>query len=111
MGYEAIRPHSRRGRIGGSNVRGSIRFTDRPARRPRSRSPYSPGYRSASPTPILWALGALLGGVVLLLVVLTLTHMGSTDRPADTAVVPSTVAPARPSAPLASCFPFQTSPC
>ncbi|MEU0502032.1 hypothetical protein [Nocardia sp. NPDC005998] len=111
MGYEAVRPHSRRGRIGGSYVRGSVRFTDRPARRPRSRSPYYPGYSSASPTPILWGLGVLLGGVVLLLVVLTLTHMVSPDRPADTAVVPSTVAPARTTAAPQTCFPFQTTPC
>ncbi|WP_280395048.1 hypothetical protein [Nocardia brasiliensis] len=55
--------------------------------------------------PILWALGALVGGVILLLVVLTVTHMGSTARPAGTAVVPSTVAPAPPQ----PCYPFQTS--
>ncbi|MEU4345011.1 hypothetical protein AB0H00_27775 [Nocardia sp. NPDC023852] len=84
-------------------MRGSIRFTERPARRPRSRSPYYPGYRSASPTPILWGLAALL-------VVLTLTHLGSPDRP-STAVVPSTVAPAHTTASPTSCFPFQTSPC
>lgn len=89
---------------------GSVRFTDRRAPRPgRYRSPYFHGYRSASPTPILWALGALVGGVILLLVVLTLTHMGSADGPADTAVVPSTVAPAQPPAPPQPCFPFQTS--
>lgn len=107
MGYETVRGHSRRGRIGGSNVRGSIRFVDRPARRPRSRSGYYPGYRSASPTPILWGLAALLGVPVMLLVVLTLTHLGSPDRPADTAVVPSTVAPAHTTTPPKSCFPFQ----
>ncbi|MEV0032305.1 hypothetical protein [Nocardia sp. NPDC050793] len=87
-------------------MRGSVRFTDRRAPRPRSRSPYYPGYRSASPTPILWALGSLFGGVILLLVVLTLTHMGSTDSTGDTAVVPSTVAPAHSTAPAKSCFPF-----
>jgi hypothetical protein len=57
--------------------------------------------------PILWALGALGGGVVLLLVVLALTHLGSTEHPADTTVVPSTVAPAQPTAPPQRCFPFQ----
>ncbi|WP_040783137.1 hypothetical protein [Nocardia pneumoniae] len=56
--------------------------------------------------PILWGLGALVGGVFLVLVVLTLTHMGSANRPADTAVVPSTLAPAQPTAPPKSCFPF-----
>ncbi|MEV6386884.1 hypothetical protein [Nocardia xishanensis] len=107
MGYEAVRPHSRRGRIGGSYVRGSVRFTDRPApRRGRNRSPYFHGYRSASPLPILWALGVLGAGVVLLLVVLTLTHMGSPAESADTPVVPSTVTPAQPTAPPKSCFPF-----
>ncbi|MGY4103800.1 hypothetical protein ACW2Q0_30210 [Nocardia sp. R16R-3T] len=87
-------------------MRGSIRFVDRPARRPRSRSPFYPGYRSASPTPILWGLAALFGVPVLLLVVLTLTHLGSPDHP-DNAVVPSTVAPAHTTAPPKSCFPFQ----
>ncbi|WP_157129270.1 hypothetical protein [Nocardia amamiensis] len=89
-------------------MRGSIRFTDRraPQRPGRYRSPYFHGYRSASPMPILWRLAALFGGVFLVLVVLTLTHMGSPDRPADTAVVPSTLAPAQPTAPPKSCFPF-----
>ncbi|MFG1796456.1 hypothetical protein [Nocardia sp. NPDC049149] len=58
--------------------------------------------------PILWALGALVGGVFLLLVVLTIANMGSTDSPTGTAVVPSTVAPA-PTVPPQPCFPFQTS--
>ncbi|MEV6135159.1 hypothetical protein AB0L63_03645 [Nocardia sp. NPDC051990] len=89
-------------------MRGSIRFVDRPARRPRSRSPYYPGYRSASPIPILWGLATLVGVPVLLLVVLTLTSLRSPDRPADTAVVPS---PARTTAPPQTCFPFQTTPC
>ncbi|MEV6426358.1 hypothetical protein [Nocardia sp. NPDC051463] len=83
----------------------------RRARPGRYRSPYFHGYHSASPTPILWGLGAVVGGVILLLVVLTLTHMGSTDRPADTAVVPSTDAPAQPTAPPQPCFPFQASSC
>ncbi|WP_433635509.1 hypothetical protein [Nocardia sp. CA-120079] len=86
-------------------MRGSVRFTDRPARRPRHRSPYYPGYRSASPTPILWGLGALFGGAGLVLVVLTLTHLGPGDRP-DNAVVPSTIAPAHTTAPPKLCFPF-----
>ncbi|WP_405164672.1 hypothetical protein OG203_06030 [Nocardia sp. NBC_01499] len=92
-------------------MRGSLRYTDRraPQRPGRYRSPYFHGYRSASPMPILWALGALVGGVVLLLVVLTLTHMGSTDRSTDPAVVPSTVAPAPPTTPPPQCFPFQAS--
>lgn len=109
MGYEAVRPHSRRGRIGGSYVRGSVRFTDRRAPRRGGGSPYVHGYRSASPMPILWALGALAGGVVLLLVVLTLTHMGSADQSAATDVVPSTVAPAQPIVPPQPCFPFEAS--
>ncbi|MEV6139646.1 hypothetical protein AB0L63_27080 [Nocardia sp. NPDC051990] len=92
--------------MSGSYVRGSVRCTDRRAPRPQSRSPYYPGYRSASPTPILWALGALLGGVILLLAVLTLTHMGSTE---GRLTPPSTVAPAHTTAPPPSCFPFQTS--
>ncbi|MEU5764158.1 hypothetical protein [Nocardia sp. NPDC047648] len=109
MGYEAVRGHSRRGRVGGSYVRGSVRFTDRgaPQRPGRYRSPYYHGYRSASPTPIWWGLAALFGVPALVLVVLTLTHMGSPGRPADTTVVvPSTLAPAQPPAPPKSCFPF-----
>jgi hypothetical protein len=83
----------------------------RRARPGRYRSPYYHGVRSASPILILWGLGVLVGGVVLLLVVLTLTHMGSTDRPADTAVVSSTVAPVQPTAPPQPWFPFQASSC
>ncbi|MGV9546194.1 hypothetical protein ACWDSF_33175 [Nocardia beijingensis] len=108
MGYEAVRGHSRRGRVGGSYVKGSVRFTDRraPQRPGRYRSPHFHGYRSASPTPIWWGLAALFGIPALLLVVLTLTHIGSPDRPADTTVAPSTLAPAQPTAPPRSCFPF-----
>ncbi|MFD4407404.1 hypothetical protein ACFWPH_32020 [Nocardia sp. NPDC058499] len=61
-------------------MRSSIRVTDRPP--PRRRSGHSlrnPGSRSASIMPTLWALGTLLGGVILLLAVLTLTHL---DTPA-----------------------------
>ncbi|MEV0712740.1 hypothetical protein [Nocardia aurea] len=50
---------------------------------------------------ILWALGGLVGGVVVLLVVLTLTHMG-TDQPTETTELPSPTAPAQPQ----SCYPF-----
>ncbi|MFJ4653179.1 hypothetical protein ACIP5Y_18105 [Nocardia sp. NPDC088792] len=89
---------------------GYVRFTDRPApRRGRYTSMYVHGYRSASPTPILWALGVIVGGVVLLLIVLTLTHLGSTDKPSNTVVVPSTAAPAQPTSPPQPCFPFQPS--
>lgn len=108
MGYEAVRGHSRRGRVGGSYVRGSVRFTDRraPQRPGRYRSPYFHGYRSASSTPIWWGLAAFFGVPTLVLVVLVLTHIGSPDRPADNSVVPSTTAPAQPTAPPKSCFPF-----
>ncbi|WP_405181043.1 hypothetical protein OG225_07675 [Nocardia sp. NBC_01377] len=101
MGYEAVRAHSRRGKIGGSNVRGHSRVTDRRPPSRGHRSPYVHGYRSASPMVILWSLGGLAGGVVLLLVVLTLTHMGSYE-PTETTAVPSTAAPAQPQ----SCYPF-----
>ncbi|MGY1899876.1 hypothetical protein [Nocardia gipuzkoensis] len=89
-------------------MRGSVRFTDRraPQRPGRYRSPYFHGYRSAAPMPILWGLAALVGVPVLVLVVLALTHMGSPDRPADTAVVPSSLAPAQPTPPPKLCFPF-----
>ncbi|MGV9668619.1 hypothetical protein ACWDUL_26620 [Nocardia niigatensis] len=86
------------------------RFTDRRAsRRGRYTSMYFHGYRSASPIPILWAFAVIAGGVALLLVVLTLTHMGSTARPADTTVITSTGGPAQPTTPPQPCFPFQTS--
>ncbi|MEV5832817.1 hypothetical protein [Nocardia sp. NPDC052112] len=57
--------------------------------------------------PIRWALGAIVGGAVFLLIVLTLTHMGTTDRTGDTAVVPSTVAPVQSTASPQQYFPFQ----
>lgn len=91
-------------------MKSSIRFTDRPApRRGGGRSPYYPGSRSASVMPTLWALGALLAGVVLVLVVLTLTHMDTPDARTDAPVVPSTVVPAKPAAPPPACFPL--APC
>jgi hypothetical protein len=46
--------------------------------------------------------------VILLLIVLTITHMGTTDKPADTAVVSATVTPAPPTAEPQPCMPFQT---
>ncbi|MEG8182091.1 hypothetical protein [Nocardia terpenica] len=113
MGYEAVRPTGRRGRLpGGYSVRGYHRFTDRPRRAPRYRSMYFHGHRSGSAEPILWVGGLIVGGVVILLVVLTLTHLKSSDRPANITVVPSTAAPAperpAPAAPQ-PCYPFQ--PC
>lgn len=60
--------------------------------------------------PTLWVLGALLGGVILLLVVLTLTHMDAPVERTDTPAVPSTVVPVQPAAPPQPCFPFQA-PC
>ncbi|MFE4457095.1 hypothetical protein ACFROC_07035 [Nocardia tengchongensis] len=68
---------------------------------------YVHGYRSASPIPILWAFAVIAGGVVLLLVVLTLTHLGTTTAPADTTVVASTAVPTPPTIPSPPCFPFQ----
>lgn len=59
--------------------------------------------------PTLWALGALLSGGILVLVVLTITHMDAPTEGADTPAVPSTVVPARPTAPPEPCFPL--SPC
>ncbi|MGW4094449.1 hypothetical protein [Nocardia sp. NPDC004750] len=118
MGYEAVRGTGRRGRkLGGHTVRGYGRFTDRPAPRPRRRSIYFHGHRSGSADPILLVGALVLGGVVFLLVVLTLTHAHAPSRPNDTTPVPhSTPAPAvapqlvRPTvAAPQSCFPFQAS--
>lgn len=53
--------------------------------------------------PILWALGALVSTVVLLLFVLTLTHL----NPTDTTVVPSPATPTQPTTPPKSCYPFE----
>lgn len=88
----------------------------RRARPGRYRSLHVHGYRSASVTPILLALGGLVGGVFLLLVILTVTHMDSPDdqgdAPTSTGGVQTTAAaePPRP-APTAppSCYPFQPS--
>ncbi|MFE3759431.1 hypothetical protein ACFXO9_34445 [Nocardia tengchongensis] len=57
---------------------------------------------------MLWAFAVIAGGVVLLLVVLALTHMGSTATPTGPTVETSTVVPAPPVTPSAPCFPFQT---
>ncbi|MFE2958441.1 hypothetical protein [Nocardia tengchongensis] len=56
---------------------------------------------------MLWAFAVIASGVALLLVVLTLTHMGTTATPADTTVVTSTVVPAPPPVTSPPCFPFQ----
>lgn len=109
MGYEAVRRHSRRGKIGGSYVRAHGRVTDRPApRRGRYTSMYVHGYRSASPIAILWGLGAIILGVVLVLAALTVTHLGP-DHPTQPATVPSTFLSAQPPAPSQPCYPFQAS--
>ncbi len=107
MGYEAVRAHSRRGKIGGSYVRSSLRFTDRPAPR-RGHYPSVRRYsaRGASVMPILWALAGLFCAVVLLLVVLTITHMGPADGADETDMLPARIAPAEPVAPPSPCFPF-----
>lgn len=109
MGYEAVRGHSRRGRsVGGSYVSAHGRFTDRGApRRGSSRSIYFPGSRSASVMPTVWVLGGLVGGVILLLVVLTAANMDAPVEHTDVTSVPATVVPARPAAPPQPCFPFQ----
>lgn len=114
MGIESPRRHARGGRLGGTNVGAYTRFTDRPApRRRRGHSLHYPGSRSASIMPTLWALGALLGGVILVLVVLVVTHMDAPVERTDAPAVPSSVVPAKPAVPPAPpepCFPFQ-GPC
>ncbi|MBB5916641.1 hypothetical protein BJY24_005553 [Nocardia transvalensis] len=62
--------------------------------------------------PILWVGALVIGGVAILLVVLTLTHMKSPDQPAHGNIVaPSTAAPApaRPTPVAPPCYPLQ--PC
>ncbi|MFI5503133.1 hypothetical protein ACIA5E_29105 [Nocardia asteroides] len=88
----------------------------RRARPGRYRSLHVHGYRSASVTPILLALGGLVGGVFLLLVILTVTHMDSPEdqggAPAGTGVVQTTAAtePPRPAPTVPrSCYPFAPS--
>ncbi|MDR7172956.1 hypothetical protein J2W56_006722 [Nocardia kruczakiae] len=54
------------------------------ARPGRYRNPHVHGYHSTSPTPILAVLGALVGGVILLLAVLALTHAHTTRTGVDT---------------------------
>ncbi|NKY43561.1 hypothetical protein [Nocardia cerradoensis] len=80
-------------------------------------SPYFHGYRSTSPSPILAFLGALVGGVVLLLVVLPLTHAHTTHTGGDTApgqvttsvVAPPRVLPTTAATPAHPCYPFEPS--
>jgi len=85
------------------------------ARPGRYRNPHVHGYHSTSPTPILAVLGALVGGVVLLLVVLALTHAHTTRTGDDItpgqvttapAVVPQRVQPTTEPAPARPCYPF-----
>ncbi|GGL44282.1 hypothetical protein GCM10011588_68760 [Nocardia jinanensis] len=102
--------HARGGRLGGTNVKAYTRFTDRPApRRGGGRSPYYPGSRSASVMPTLWFLGALLVAGILVLVVLTITHMDVPTEETGTPAVPSPVVPAQPAVPPEPCFPL--APC
>lgn len=80
-----------------------------PRRRSR-RSLHYPGSRSASIMPTLWALWAFLGGVIVLLAVLTAANMDTpTERP-EAPTVSSTAVPGKPAAPPTPCFPFQ-GPC
>lgn len=48
-----------------------------------------------------------MGGVILLLVVLTAANMDAPVEHTDVTSVPATVVPARPAAPPQPCFPFQ----
>ncbi|WP_189094321.1 hypothetical protein [Nocardia jinanensis] len=65
--------------------------------------------------PTLWALGALLVGGILVLVVLTLTHMDSPAERTEGPAAPSTVVPAKPAAPPEPAVPpppcFPLAPC
>lgn len=110
MGYEVVRPYARKGSsVGGHYVRGYHRFTDRRGPRPRRRNMNFPGRRSASPAPILWVGALLAGGVMLFLVVFTLTHL---TTPATTDPAPAlhpTTSPALVTTPARSCYPFQPS--
>lgn len=82
------------------------------ARPGRYRSPYVHGYRSLSPTPILWALAAVAIFAVVFVAALTVqAHRGSPAAPADPAVMPSTATPPRTTTPAPTCFPLQTTPC
>lgn len=86
------------------------------ARPGRYRNPHFHGYHSTSPSPILAVLGAVVGGVVLLLIVLAVTHAHPTRTGDDTApvstapaVAPQHVAPAPASTPAPPCYPFAAS--
>lgn len=115
MGYEAVRGTGRRGKLGGTSVRGYTRFRDRPGRRARNRSMYFHGHRSGSADPILWVAALVFGTVVFILAVLTVTHLHSSPRPDNMApAVHAPTAPAvapqqlRPTeAPAPPCYPFQ----
>ncbi|WP_280254760.1 hypothetical protein [Nocardia wallacei] len=118
MGFETPRAYGGRShKIGGRSVGPTTRFTDRRrAGRPgRYQSMHVHGIRSASPMPILWVGAAVLGGVAVLLAVLTVVLALTSGPPAaDTRpAVTSTVAPApvRQAPPIAPapCYPFQ--PC
>lgn len=116
MGYEAVRGTGRRGKLGGTSVRGYTRFRDRRAPAPRNRSMYFPGHRGGSADPILWVGAVALGTVVFILAALIVTHLHSSPGPEDTApVVHAPAAPVAPQliqpteAPAPPCYPFQAS--
>ncbi|MFE1596885.1 hypothetical protein [Nocardia sp. NPDC058705] len=91
----------------------------RKARPGRYRSLHVAGYRSASHMPILWVFAALVGGVIFLLIVLTIANMASADpaaTPTATTITQPSAAPAAPSSPPPTtttpppqCYPFQPS--
>ena len=110
MGYEAVRMHARRGKLGGSYVKAHGRFVDRGPRRPRSRRFYPRGYRSSNPDTVLLGLAAVaVGGVVLVLVLLAVAGR-SADLGADTTPVRLTAPPSATYTPP-PCFPLQADPC
>ncbi len=69
------------------------------------------GYRSLSPLPIRSFLAAFVAAVVVVLVILTVTHLHPATDPAATDPVPSTVAPAPTATPARTCYPLQATPC
>ncbi|GAA5065089.1 hypothetical protein GCM10023318_51800 [Nocardia callitridis] len=65
------------------------------------------GSRGTSPWPILWVFGALFGGAVLVLAILTVTHLGPSDEYSDNTEVPPPAAPTQPAPPPKPCFPLE----
>ena len=70
---------------------------------------YFHGHRSGSADPILWVAGLVVGGVVVVLVLLAVTHLHPSPHP-DNDTAPAVYVPTAPAAPPQQIQPTQAAP-